>query len=215
MRVSLDSPARWTQHNRNHHEEFGRVRPEEAAMIDEQQFRALMSGVCAPVAVVTTVTDATAHGATVSSLASLSLTPPLVSVAFARGSMLLARIQRARRFGINVLGHAQADLATVFARRSADRPSADRPSADRFAGTDWFLDEGLPRLADAPSWMVCDLYQTIEAGDHLLLFGLVRCASTRPDIAPLVYAHRTFGTHSRFAERPRPAIADLISACAS
>jgi len=33
-----------------------------------------------------------------------------------------------------------------------------------------------------------------------------------------VYAHRTFGTHSRFAERPRPkvpSIADLIAACAS
>jgi len=174
-------------------------------MINEQQFRQLMAGVCAPVAVVTTVNDGIPYGATVSSLASLSLAPPLVSVAFDRDSVLLARIQRARRFGINVLGHAQADLATAFARRGTDR----------FAGTGWFPDEGLPRLADAPSWMVCDLHQAIEAGDHLLLFGLVRSACARPDVAPLVYAHRTFGTHSRFTERPRPAIADLISACAS
>ncbi len=85
---------------------------------------------------------------------------------------------------------------------------------DRFAVTDWFAEDGLPRLADAPGWMVCDLHQTVEAGDHLLLFGLVRSASSRVDLAPLVYAHRTFGTHSRFAERPRPAIADLIAACA-
>ena len=35
-----------------------------------------------------------------------------------------------------------------------------RRGADRFAATDWFDDHGLPRLADAPSWMVCDLYQT-------------------------------------------------------
>ena len=92
----------------------------------------------------------------------------------------------------------------VFARRGADR----------FAAADWFDDGGLPRLADAPSWMECDLHQTVEAGDHLLLFGLVRSASSRTDLAPLVYANRTFGTHSRFAERPRPAIADLIAACA-
>jgi flavin reductase (DIM6/NTAB) family NADH-FMN oxidoreductase RutF len=175
-------------------------------MIDEQQFRQVMSGVCAPVAVVTTVNDGTPYGATVSSLASLSLTPPLVSMAFDRSSMMLARVQEARRFGVNVLGHAQADLAMAFARRSR---------ADRFAGADWFLDEGLPRLAGGPGWMACDLHRAIEAGDHVLLFGLVRSASTRPGVAPLVYAHRTFGTHSRFAERPRPAIADLISACAS
>ena len=175
-------------------------------MIDEQQFRQLMSGVCAPVAVVTTVSDGTPHGATVSSLASLSLIPPLVSVAFDRSSMMLARVREAWRFGVNVLGHAQADLAMDFARRS---------SSDRFTGTDWFFDEGLPRLAGVPGWMVCDLHRAIEAGDHVLLFGLVRSAGTRPGVAPLVYAHRTFGTHSRFAERPRPAIADLISACAS
>jgi len=111
-------------------------------MIEPQQFRDLMAGVCAPVTVVTTMTDGVPDGATVSSFASLSLNPPLVSVAFDRGSALLRQIQAAGRFGVNVLGHAQ-------------------------------------------------------------------------DLARLVYAHRIFGTHSRFAERPRPSIADLIAACAS
>ena len=173
-------------------------------MIDEQQFRDLMSGVCAPVTVVTTTVAGVPYGATVSSFTSLSLNPPLVSVAFDRGSSLLTRIQTAGRFGVNILGHAQDELAMVFARRGVDR----------FAVADWYIDAGLPRLSDAPSWMECDLHQTVEAGDHLLLFGLVRSASSRADLAPLVYANRTFGTHSRFAERPRPAIADLIAACA-
>ncbi len=173
-------------------------------MIDQQQFRDLMSGVCAPVTVVTTTVDQLPYGATVSSFASLSLDPPLVSVAFDRGSSLLAQILQAERFGVNILSHAQDELALFFARRGVDR----------FAHADWHIDGGLPRLADAPGWMECDLYQSVEAGDHLLLFGLVRSASSRADLAPLVYAHRTFGTHSRFAERPRPAIADLIAACA-
>ena len=173
-------------------------------MIERQEFRDLMAGVCAPVTVVTTTVDGRPCGATVSSFTSLSLNPPLISVAFDRGSALLGQIREAGRFGVNILGHAQDELAMTFARRG-----------DRFAATDWFDDRGLPRLADAAGWMVCDLHQTVEAGDHLLLFGLVRAASSRKDLAPLVYAHRTFGTHSRFAERPRPSIADLIAACAS
>lgn len=174
-------------------------------MIEPQQFRDLMAGVCAPVTVVTTMTNGVPHGATVSSFASLSLNPPLVSVAFDRGSALLRQIQAAGRFGVNVLGHAQDELAVTFARRGADR----------FAAAAWFTDHALPRLAGVPGWMACELDRSIEAGDHLLLFGLVTAASSRQDQPPLVYAHRTFGTHSRFAERARPSIADLIAACAS
>jgi flavin reductase (DIM6/NTAB) family NADH-FMN oxidoreductase RutF len=174
-------------------------------MIESRQFRDLMAGVCAPVTVVTTTTEAGPHGTTVSSFASLSLNPPLVSVAFDRDSALLPQIQAVGRFGVNILGHAQDELAATFARRGGDR----------FAVADWFTDHGLPRLAGTAGWMVCELDRSIEAGDHLLLFGLVVAASSRPDLAPLVYAHRIFGTHSRFAERPRPRIADLIAACAS
>ena len=172
-------------------------------MVDQQGFRQLMAGVCAPVTVVTTSVHGVPYGATVSSLASLSLDPPLVSVAFDRASRLLARIQQAGEFGVNVLSQAQDDLARNFA------VSRD----DKFSGTPWFTDDGLPRLADTAGWMACELNHAVEGGDHLLLFGLVRAASSRPGLPPLVYAHRTYGTHSRFAQRPRPAIADLIAAC--
>ena len=90
-------------------------------MIDPQRFRDLMAGVCAPVTVVTTLADGAPFGATVSSFASLSLDPPLVSVAFDRGSTLLRQIQSTGRFGVNILGQAQDDLAVTFARRGADR----------------------------------------------------------------------------------------------
>ena len=116
----------------------------------------------------------------------------------------LARIKQAGEFGVNVLSHAQDDLARNFAVTKADK----------FSGADWFTDDGLPRLAGVAGWMACELNHAVEGGDHLLLFGLVRAASSRRDLPPLVYAHKTYGTHSRFAQRPRPAIADLIAACA-
>ncbi len=170
-------------------------------VVDAQQFKDLMAGVCAPVTVVTTTIDKVPYGATVSSFASLSLDPPLISVAFDRGSALLSRIQQSKRFGVNLLGQAQDDLAMVFAR----------PSENRFAGVDWHISNGLPRLTEAAGWIDCDLYRTVEGGDHLLLFGLVLSCSHRP-LPPLVYAHRTFGTHSKFSERPRHPITDTIAA---
>jgi flavin reductase (DIM6/NTAB) family NADH-FMN oxidoreductase RutF len=169
----------------------------------EQRFRDLMAGVCAPVTVVTTADQDGPHGATVSSFASLSLRPPLVSIALDRGSGLLARILGAGRFGVNVLGSAQDDLALLFARRGEDR----------FGQTPWTASHGLPRLDGAASWAVCDLAQVIEGGDHLLLVGMVTHAAPT-QASPLVYGHRTFGTHSRFADRPRTPIADHIAACA-
>jgi flavin reductase (DIM6/NTAB) family NADH-FMN oxidoreductase RutF len=175
-------------------------------VLDAQRFRDLMAAVCAPVTIVTTVdVDGTPWGATVSSFTSLSLEPALISVAFDRRSALLGRVRAAGWFGVNLLGHGQAELAVVFATRSA--------GADRFAGADWHRDHGLPRLDGAAGWVVCELHRSVDAGDHLLLFGAVTAAG-RAEVAPLVYAHRIFGTHSRFAERPRSRITEQIAACA-
>ena len=173
----------------------------ESRSVQPQTFRDMMASVCAPVTVVTTTNDDTPVGATVSSFASLSLDPPLVTVAFNRGSAVLAQIMAAQRFGVNLLGHGQADLAVLFATRDVDR----------FAQTDWHYDNGLPRLDGAAGWLDCDLHEAIAGGDHMLLFGHVVGAS-RAELPPLVYAYRTFGTHSKYDLRPRPAITDSIAA---
>ncbi len=174
-----------------------------ARSIEAQAFRDMMAGVCAPVTVVTTLNGGAPCGATVSSFASLSLDPPLVTVAFDLGSAVLAQILHEERFGVNLLGHTQADLAMLFAKKGADR----------FSQTPWHFDHDLPRLDGAAGWLECELHEAIPGGDHLLLIGHVVGAS-RAELPPLVYAHRTFGTHSRYEERPRPLIVDHIAAMA-
>jgi flavin reductase (DIM6/NTAB) family NADH-FMN oxidoreductase RutF len=169
----------------------------------DQVFRDLMAAVCAPVTIVTTADGNGPHGSTVSAFASLSLHPPLVTVALDRRSALLTRILATRRFGVNVLSAADDELAVRFAR----------PGTDRFTDAGWQLAQGLPRLDCAAGWAACELEQATEGGDHLLLIGLVVHAETRP-AAPLVYGHRTFGTHSQFAHRPRRPVIDMIAACA-
>ncbi|MFD0635863.1 flavin reductase family protein [Catenulispora yoronensis] len=171
--------------------------------VPPQVFRDLLAGVCAPVTVITTVDGGRPFGATVSSFASLSLEPPLITIALDERSSLLPRLVGAGRFGVNLLGHGQQDLAMLFAR----------PGVDRFAAADWHLDHGLPRLAGAAGWAVCTLRDAVPGGDHRLLIGLVT-AGGRAELPPLVYAHRTFGTHSRFDQRPRARIVDQIAACA-
>lgn len=173
------------------------------ATLGEQEFRDLMAGVCASVTVVTATAEGLPHGTTVSAFASLSLRPPMVTVALDRASGVLSRITSTGRFGVNVLGQAQDDLAMAFARRGADR----------FDGVDWHFDHGLPRLDSAPGWLVCEVSDVVEGGDHLLLLGTVLHARTTP-AAPLVYGHRTFGTHSAYADRTRHSIREHVAACA-
>jgi flavin reductase (DIM6/NTAB) family NADH-FMN oxidoreductase RutF len=172
--------------------------------INPRRFRDLMAAVCAPVTVVTTTDADRPYGATVSSFASLSLEPPLVTIALDHRSGLLTHILETGRFGVNLLGHAQTELATLFAQRGADR----------FAETTWHLDRGLPRLDGAAGWVVCGVHNVVAGGDHELILGRVEAAS-RAELPPLIYAHRTFGTHSRYDRRPRTLIVDQIAACAS
>jgi flavin reductase (DIM6/NTAB) family NADH-FMN oxidoreductase RutF len=154
------------------------------------EFRDLMAGVCAPVTVITTVQSSAPYGATVSAFASLSLDPPMISVALDRGSQLLARILETTRFGVNVLAKSQEATARLFATRGADR----------FGQSHWSLDQEMPRLASAASWLVCDLANAVQGGDHVLLLGVVTHAE-KTSAAPLVYSERIFGTHSVLLER--------------
>jgi flavin reductase (DIM6/NTAB) family NADH-FMN oxidoreductase RutF len=173
-----------------------------ATTIDAQHLRRVMAAVCAPVTVVTTARSERPYGATVSSFTSLSLEPPLITVALDRRSSLLREIRQAGRFGVNLLAHGQAELAQRFASRGSER----------FEGVSWHHSSGLPRLTGTAGWLACDLHQVVEGGDHLLLFGLVT-AATRSELPSLAHAYATFGTHSGASRRSRSPILDQIAAC--
>lgn len=161
-------------------------------MIDRGTFVEVMSGVCSPVTVVTAMTaDGRPHGSTVPSFASLSLDPPLVSFALDRASGLLAHLQRGDRVGVNVLGAHQQELASTFARRS-------RGPGLKFDGVTWTVRHGLPHLPESAGWMAGRVERHVDGGDHVLLVACLEEAEST-SMAPLVYARRIFGTHSRLA----------------
>jgi flavin reductase (DIM6/NTAB) family NADH-FMN oxidoreductase RutF len=144
----------------------------------------VMAEVCTPVSVVTTLTDGVPHGTTVSAFASLSVDPPMVLVSLSRTSGLLTRIRDVQRFGVNVLGVGQADLALAFAGKGAAK----------FDGVAWTEDTGAPRLDGATGWLSCEVAELVDGGDHVVVLGRVLAAHTAPG-APLTYHARVFGTH--------------------
>jgi flavin reductase (DIM6/NTAB) family NADH-FMN oxidoreductase RutF len=85
-------------------------------------FRQAAGRFAAGVTVVTTSASEGAYGVTVSSFASLSLNPLLVTVSINRSSPLLRYVRSMRAFGVSVLASDQEEVARYFATAAA-RPS--------------------------------------------------------------------------------------------
>jgi 3-hydroxy-9,10-secoandrosta-1,3,5(10)-triene-9,17-dione monooxygenase reductase component len=156
----------------------GRPRCTEAVAPSTGAFRAALGRYATGVAFVTAAPGGEPAGMIVNSLASVSLHPPLVSFCPSRSSLTWARMRRARRFGVNVLGSRHER----FARR------ATPAGADRFAGLDWELGHGgVPLLADALAALECEIVDEHPAGDHWIVVGRVDGLRVPPPQGPLVF----------------------------
>ncbi|NEA43831.1 flavin reductase family protein [Streptomyces sp. SID11385] len=155
-------------------------------------FKDAMAALCSPVTVVTARrADGSPCGVTVSAFASLSLDPPMVTIALDRRSSLLPAVRATGRLGVCLLGADDHQLALTFATSGTDR----------FAAVRWHHENGLPRLSEAPVWLECEATTLVEGGDHVLVLATVRAAGTRQ--APtLAYQNRRFGTHQPLPARP-------------
>jgi flavin reductase (DIM6/NTAB) family NADH-FMN oxidoreductase RutF len=148
-------------------------------MIDESEFRRVIGHFASGVTVVTTSTDGTPGGVTVSAVASLSLEPRLVLVCIDRASDSHERIRRAGAYAVNVLEEGRGEtLARRFATGGLE---------DRFRGTAWRTERtGAPVLEDALAWLDCRVVSALPGGDHTIFVGEVVAGDAREG-EPLVY----------------------------
>jgi flavin reductase (DIM6/NTAB) family NADH-FMN oxidoreductase RutF len=161
--------------------------------VSARTFRDVMACLAMPVAVVSTVDGAGRwHGATVGSVVSLSLEPPLVMFAVRRGSTVHRPLRDSGRFCVSVLTAGQRETAERFAGDPAGRFAADIVLLD-----------GIPVVAGALGWLVCGRSEVVEAGDHTILIGRVEHALRDPEGAagPLVYHERRYHRLGAPAER--------------
>jgi flavin reductase (DIM6/NTAB) family NADH-FMN oxidoreductase RutF/DNA-binding GntR family transcriptional regulator len=152
-------------------------------LVDETQFRHVVSHLASGVTVITTRADGADHGMTASSVTSLSLDPPLMLACLNNAAPTTAAVARAGRFVVNVLGQGHEDIASQFAA----------PSADKFRGI--ALERGadsVPRIGCALAHLECEVTERVTGGTHSIFIGHVVVA-TAHEGRPLTYFRGGFG----------------------
>ena len=152
--------------------------------MDPAQFRELMGRFATGVTVLTVNGPGDRPlGMTASSLASVSLVPPLVSVCVDHQAELHDSILASPVFVVNILESRQETLS----RRFAD------PHEDRFDGIGYHRSpEGLVLLDGALAHIECDRFASYPGGDHTIIIGRVIGGSTGEG-RPLLYYRGGYG----------------------
>jgi flavin reductase (DIM6/NTAB) family NADH-FMN oxidoreductase RutF len=144
-------------------------------------FRQAAGRFASGVTVVTTRASEGAYGVTVSSFASLSLNPLLVTVSINRSSRLLDHVRSAQAFAVSVLASDQQQVARYFAA------SGRSPEPHGFSTVPTTVQQtGAPIIEGCLSWFDCTLEDILPGGDHEILVGRVAAAGGRTG-EPLVY----------------------------
>jgi flavin reductase (DIM6/NTAB) family NADH-FMN oxidoreductase RutF len=130
--------------------------------IEPDLFRALLRRQAASVVIITA--DASPPvGFTATSFTSVSLRPPLVSFCLDRSSSSWPAINAARHIGVHILSQRQEHVARRFATKGIDRFGGD---------VSWRRGpHGVTLLADPLAWLVCQVVDRVDAGDHTIVLA--------------------------------------------
>jgi flavin reductase (DIM6/NTAB) family NADH-FMN oxidoreductase RutF len=138
----------------------------------------------AAVAVITTTHHDAPVGLLVTSLASVSTQPPLISFNVSRGSSSWPALSEAQYLGVHVLAAGQSELADRFARKGADRFAAP---------TSWRLGpHRVPLVSGCAAASVAVVEQRVAAGDHVIVVARLLRVETEDSTSPLVHHEGTY-----------------------
>jgi flavin reductase (DIM6/NTAB) family NADH-FMN oxidoreductase RutF len=160
-------------------------RSADPAPLDAWSYRSIFRGHPAGVGVVTADDGRGPVGLTVSSIVSLSLTPPLVSFAIGDRSTVLSTFSGAGRAVIHFLDEREAELARRFAAVGVERFSTS---------VGWTrLPCGSPVLTEPPAYVAGSIVHQVPAGDHRLLIMQLDRSELRRPYAPMIYLGGRYG----------------------
>ncbi len=159
-----------------------------ADLVAPEHFQDAMAQVAGAVSVVTIGWKDKRTGLTVTSMTSVSLTPPSLLFCINRRSSAWPLLQQSLCFGVNVLGAPERDLADNFAGRTG------RIGNERFEGREWHtLKTGAPILAEALVAFDCEVDEMISRDTHEIIIGHVRAVCLPKDHdRPLLYWRRAY-----------------------
>ena len=156
--------------------------------VDVSRFREAMSRVAAAVHIVTTGGPAGLAGITATSVASITIEPPMMLVCMNKTSPSAARVIENGVFCINTLTGSHEALANVFAGRTGHHLD------ERFTCAEWTkLVTGAPVLTRAAAVFDCRLTEFKDVMTHFVMFGAVEAVEYSQGDCNLTYAHRKYG----------------------
>jgi flavin reductase (DIM6/NTAB) family NADH-FMN oxidoreductase RutF len=151
------------------------------AILDDAVFRDAMAELPAGVAVITARDrDQAPVGATVSSMTSLSMDPPLVIVCLSRSSDTCRALRAGDAFAVHVLQQGQEQIAAALAGKGAAKFDA----VSLVPG-----DHDAPLIAGCAVTIRCLVERLVPGGDHMIVVGEVRHAVVHGG-SPLLYHRR-------------------------
>jgi flavin reductase (DIM6/NTAB) family NADH-FMN oxidoreductase RutF len=160
--------------------------------IEPELFRRTMGAFATGVTVVTVDASGATHAMTANAFMSGSFDPPLCVISIAKRAHSHRMIRQTRRFGVNILGADQEDLALFFAgKKLLDVEARFRHVADT------------PLLQDCAARVAASVVNECDCGDHTLFLGAIlhMDASDRP---PLIYHRGAFGALTPRMGEPVP-----------
>ena len=122
-------------------------------------------------------------GMTISSLASVSLEPPLVLFCVDKKASACDAYAEGAVFAVNVLGEDQRALSELFAGQETERfaRAEGEPGAT-----------GCQLLAGCLAFLECRRAATLEGGDHFIVLGRVERIVLGADGGPLIWFDRGY-----------------------
>jgi flavin reductase (DIM6/NTAB) family NADH-FMN oxidoreductase RutF len=150
-------------------------------VVTKDEFRTAMSKFATGVTVVTTIDDhGQPHAMTANSFTSVCLDPPVVLICVAHSTHTYKYLEKAGRFGVNVLGQDQEAVGAYFAKRPGDRHGEVAYSYST-------SEDGLPVLEGSMAFFGCQVTNTHVCGDHTIFLGEVKEVRQGDHAAPLLF----------------------------
>ena len=127
----------------------------------KEQFNAVVRSLDYPMIIVTVEADGERSGCLVGFHTQCSIDPPRFWVGISKKNHTYGVARRAQHLALNFPSAGDIDLAKLFGERTGDE-------SDKFAQCGWTAGpHGVPLLDACPNWLVAQVLQQDDGGDHV------------------------------------------------
>ena len=147
-------------------------------MMDEKSRKTALRMMTYGTYVLTATSNKEICAATVTWVSQASFEPPLISVCIKRESRTFDVVKKSNGFILHLLSHEQKDFAGLFFKST-------KYEDGMINGQSFEMINGLPVLELPPAYLVCNVLDVNERGDHPLFLAEVKDIVVHHEIEPL------------------------------